>query len=580
MRKYFFYFIGFFLLFTTIVACSNYFGSAMSDIKKNKITSSTVGNLEKAKTKDNKSIESYYQLARIYQYNQDLQNLDKAKEYYHYLISNINDANLKSQYEKLKEKQAVDRNSLERALKNVKDLIDTRTFNSYIKINTLDAYKEFITKYPQSNHITDAKNKAFEKACSINTIDYYKDYILKIPNHKTNEAKDKAYYLAVSINTLDVYKSFLSDFQDHRKDEIHEKAYKITEGLNTIKDYNIYISTFPYSKMNNSAISKRDYIIVSDFKKSISGKSLAIQIAEIDNFIYNNSDNVQIDLLTKYAISILPSINNTSEFQNNYNMLNKAPYKTSTISSLLNEYFSNSVLSVFNVDNDYKSILSGYSYNYANFKPVLEQRIQTYSTILSSYNLSLSTSNQIKKIKLNEEFVLKYFPLKQIVENMSSYNDSKHRENAAQIRALLKNSIYNDCDDWLAIKSFFENSTFSTNCSKCSGTGKIPETKCINCKGRGKLRCTAKFSVNRDRRTDGWGSTTVDAVNKNLQCRGGYIKYENYNVSPVIKIDEICTTCNGTGEVDCPKCEGWGVITECPACEGNGSFTKHYLDYN
>ncbi|MCS6980440.1 MAG: hypothetical protein NZM15_10130, partial [Flavobacteriales bacterium] len=442
MKKQIFNVAGLFLIFSVLTACNKYFSSAMSDIKKNKITSTTVSNLETAKSKRNKKIESYYQLARIYHYKQDLQNLDKAKEYYQYLISNSNDANLKSQYEKLKKKQSVDRYSFESALKNVNDLIDTRIFNLYIKINTLNGYKQFISKYPNSNHIIDAKNKAFEIACSINTLEAYKEYISKFPYHKTDDAKDRAYKLAVSINTLEVYKSFLTDFEGYRKDEIHEKAFKITEGLNTIDDYNFYISTFPDSKMNQNAISNRDYIIVSNFIKSISSKSLVAQFSEIDNFLYNNSDNVQKDILTEYTSSILPNISSLSEFQNTYRVLYKNSYKTSAISNILNDYFGNEVLNVFGVDDSYKNVLSNYSYNYNRFKPILENRIKTYNSILSTYNLPSSIINEIKKSKLNEEFILKYYPLKEIVDNMPKYDDAEHRVNATQIRSLLNTTYY------------------------------------------------------------------------------------------------------------------------------------------
>ncbi|MFZ4401896.1 MAG: hypothetical protein ACOYO1_17840 [Bacteroidales bacterium] len=571
MKKQIFYIIGLFLVFTTMVACNKYFGSAMSDINKNKITSTTVSNLETAKTKGNKKVECYYQLARIYQYNQDLQNLDKAKEYYQYLISNINDANLKSQFEKLKKKQAVDRYTFESSLKTVNDLIDTRTFNTYVKTNTLDAYKEFITKYPNSNHITDAKNKAYDKACSINTLEFYKEYITKFPYHKTNDAKDKAYYVAVSINTLEVYKSFLADFQDYRKDEIHEKAFKITEGLNTIVDYNFYISTFPYSKMNNSAISKRDFIIVSDFKKSITSKTLAEQFTAIDNFLYNKSDNVQKDILTKYASSILPSISNISGFQNTYSILNKVSYKTSAISNILNEYFGNEVLSVFSVEDSYKNILSSYSYNYVSFKPVLEKRIQAYTTILSSYNLPSSTINQIKENKLNEEFVLKYYPLKIIVDNMSSYDDSKHRTNAAQIRSLLNSTIYSSCDDWSSIESFFENAKVSTSCKTCNGSGSVAEKRCQECKGRGEIRCNncVQYSETTPGSWVSSGSTNYFTV----CCTAGKLHHDNPYV------DKVCLVCNGSGKKDCPTCGGSGFVTECPTCKGKGGYDSKYYDY-
>jgi hypothetical protein len=238
---------------------------------------------------------------------------------------------------------------------------------------------------------------------------------------------------------------------------------------------------------------------------------------------------------------------------------------------MLNEYFSNSVMIVFNVNDSYKSILSSYSYNYASFKPVLEQRIQAYTTILSSYNLSTTTINQIKKNKLNEEFILKYYPLKQIVENISSYNDNQHKANAAQIRSLLNTTIYSSCDDWSSIVSFFENAKVSTSCNTCNGTGSVPEKRCQECKGRGEIRCNN--CVTYTETTPGTWVSSGSSRDFTVCCTAGKLTHDN----PYI--NKVCPVCNGSGKKECPKCGGFGVITECPTCKGKGGYDTKYYDY-
>ena len=571
MKTNFIYSTGVLLLMILIVSCNPNFNKAITDIKKNQINSMTVSNLEATKAKNKETVQCYYQLARIYQYNANLQNLDKSKDYYEYLVKHYYDASLKKEFEQLKKNDGADRSSFESALKNVIDLIDTRTFNSYIKINTLESYKEFVTKYPNSNHLTDAKNKAFDKTCIINTLEGYKDFIEKFPYHKTTEAKEKAYSKTVLLNTLEDYKTYLADFQEYRKDDTYLNAFKITEGLNTINDYNFYLNTFPNSSLKSKAIQKRDLIIVSDFIKSISNQSVADQFAKVDNFLYNNPGNVQNDVLTKHAGSILPRISSLTDFQNMYSALKANFYQTEAILSILNDYFGNSVLNVFDINDSYKTIMNSYSNNYASFKPVLENRLQTYSTILSSYNLPSATVAIIKKKQLNEEFVLQYYPLKQIVENRASYDDTQNRANASAVRSLLNNSVFTSCDDWSTIESFFENQKISITCKTCNGSGSVPEKRCMECKGRGEIRCNncVQYSETTPGSWVSSGTTNYFTV----CCTAGKLHHD----SPYV--DKVCILCNGQGRIDCPKCGGTGFISECPTCKGKGGYDEKYYDF-
>lgn len=546
-------------------------GKAMGDIKKNKVSQQTISILEANKVKPKSSVSCYYQLARIYHYNQTLQDLDKAKLCYEYLLINYNRADFSGQYQKLLKKDAVNRGSFESGLKNVNDLIDTRTFNGYVRTNTMEGYKEFITKYPRSNHITDAKEKAFEVACKINTFDGYKDYLAKFPDYKVSSAKDKAFILATTANTIEVYNQYLLDFKEYRKDETHDKIFRIIKERNTIKDYNYFIENYPSSLLRNKAIEERDYIIVVDFSKTLTGLNYIDQLRKIDRFLFDNSTNVKKSLLENKAVNLLPAINTAAEFQSTYQKLNISSYLTDYFRSMLTEYFSEQVINAYGLSATYKNIINSAGSNYDSFKATLQKRVQSYTTILANYQLSADIKNDIRSRKLNEEFVLQYYPLKQKVQNRDKYSDAEHMKNAASIRSLLANGAYNSCDDRASFKSYVESVIISSTCNTCKGSGKVGDTPCRNCKGRGEVHCTN--CIKKSYTTGGgWGSSS-QTHEYSICCTGGRLQHDDpyYN--------EICWKCNGSGKMDCPTCNGWGKINTCPNCNGAGHFTRSYLDF-
>ncbi len=593
-----------------IISCNSYFNKAMKDVKANKITSSTVSNLEIAKTKDKKKIDSFYQLARIYHYNSDFQDLDKAQENYQYLINHFYDNDLTPQYEKLKKKQSVEIYTFKIALGDVNDLIDTRTFNSYIKINTLAAYKEFVSKYPGSNHITDAKNKAFDKAVTINTLDVYKEFTVMFPGHKTTATYDRAFDKACADNTYPVYTDFIGKFPDYKdkaqnnafekagkintyqeyvtylsffpnykKNEIYGSLFELVKKTNTIEAYQKYIVDFPSSQLINDAKAKIDYINVQNFLAMIADKPYSDKLISIDDFIYSNPNNTYNSSLTSKAKESLPKLNNIPDLQATYKQLRKVTYKTNSINDIVNHYFDEKVLKIYNDDNTsvncFIKCMAQDSPNFEEFKNNLQKIITNYNTILSNYKLSQTKIDEIKSLKLNDEFALAAIPL--IYGDYTT--DDAHRKRAKAVRSLLNNTKYTNCSLYDALKKTFDQATHDIPCKTCNGSGKVPEKKCLNCKGRGLVKCTAQYKVDRNKQTGAWGSTTVDAVSKELYCKGGYIKYENYNVSHAIKIDEVCSTCNGSGQTDCPRCNGLGVIDECGTCGGSGHSTVSYLEY-
>ena len=209
---------------------------------------------------------------------------------------------------------------------------------NYVKINTLKGYKEFTTKYPNSNHIHDAKNKAYSKATSINTFAGYKEYLKLFQYHKTNDAKNKVYDLACEANDFNIYKQFLIDFSYHRKREIYQKAFNIVKSKNTIEEYNNYITTFSSSHLISDAKTKRDLIIYNNFISSIKYKSTKEQLIEIDNFVKNNLYFKHHDKLVSYSKKILPTISTEQNFDKKYNDFGKYRYKTSKIKTVVHDY--------------------------------------------------------------------------------------------------------------------------------------------------------------------------------------------------------------------------------------------------
>jgi len=105
-------------------------------------------------------------------------------------------------------------------------------------------------------------------------------------------------------------------------------------------------------------------------------------------------------------------------------------------------------------------------------------------------------------------------------------------------------------------------------CDYCNGSGSLSTSNsCSECKGRGKIRCTNTEHYEWGNWLFGYDEETYDCSGGRLIARDGYDHGELEGT--------VCKVCNGTGEVDCWNCDGYGTITEtntCYSCNGEGTI--------
>jgi len=615
--KHLFFSVSIILFLLFAIACNKYYSKAIKDVTANKITATTITNLETAKTKKSKKIDSYYQLARIYHYNSTYQDIDKAKEHYEYLINNYSKEEFKSQFEKLYKKQSVNKTSFTTSLKDVNDLIDTRTYNSYVKTNTLDGYKEFVAKYPASNHLTDAKDMAYKIATTTNTLEVYKEYIDKFPSYKTTDAKDKAFAKACSDNTYAVYTDFISKFSDYKAkalekaftkatttntyaeyqnylaffpdyktSEIHTKVFTLVKKTNTIEAYEKFITDFPKSTLIADAKSNIDLITVKDFKSYVFDNytSWKDRIVKIDEFYTSNSTNKHIDTV----LSVIPFMTidmlaeGEKKIKSLYSEISPLTFANTKVYDKVIFTFANTILFNYGLDIDNLSDDND-SINFDDCNDVkikMTKRTTLFNSIATNYSKLLypEWTEVLKKNALKEEFYVKLCPYIEIYNDYTSYDDAKNKLNVKNINSLLTTAKYSSIKETCQglVDGIF--GSIRINCTTCSGTGRVTGTKCYNCKGRGEIKCYYSTKLNRAQQSS-WGSTTVDAVDVTITCAAGRLKYDNYDVDPPAHYDEVCPECNGTMYVDCDVCNGYGEIDVCKTCSGSGASYKSYLEY-
>jgi hypothetical protein len=591
------------LTMSFLASCNTYYNAAMKDVKENRITSTTVSNLETSKSSKSKHIESYYQLTRVYHYDNNFQNIDKAKEYYLYLIDNYDNPIFESQYKKMKNNLGVGKNTLEVSLKLVNDLIDTRTFNEYIALNTLKGYKEFIEKYPNSNHFYEAQSKAYYIVLSLNTLDSYKNFLLDFPDYRSNDIKDNAYKKAVELNTIEDYKKFLVyfpkfnensikdkilekitsintmesynqylvDFNNYNKLKVYELAFQIAKESNTISCYERYMKLFPNSNYYFEATKGKDFIIFSDFIKSIEKKSLLDQLVQIDDFVYLNASNFYLTKFVDLTLELLPEISTLSEYQKISQQFLNSKFKTVFMNTTVNNYLEISAIKVYEVQKIIDELSELQADDDINVrKEKYTQGIKTINNLLINVTISEEMTEKLKDAKLEMEFFMEYINLVEIAKNVDKYSANTHIINVKKIKTLLKSTKYVNCEKWSDLVKYFNSLEVNIECDKCNGNGKVPATKCYVCKGRGEVRCDNQVTLTR-KEGDSWSGYTQNSYQ--VYCQGGRLQRDNpyYN--------EICNVCNGSGKKTCEKCNGWGEITECSKCKGEGSIIGKYIDY-
>ncbi|NDF61323.1 MAG: hypothetical protein EB100_09605, partial [Crocinitomicaceae bacterium] len=146
--------------------------------------------------------------------------------------------------------------------------------SNVMKLNTIDAYTDFIKKYPRALQIADVTDRrdvmAYDLAVSQNTEQAYDDFVKNYPNSKQFEEA--------------IYK------RDHL-------AYNIAEIENTGESFDLFISKYPTSDLAVDAISRRDNIFFNQAKKSGSSSDIQSFIDKFPNSIYNEKAVKVLDSL-------------------------------------------------------------------------------------------------------------------------------------------------------------------------------------------------------------------------------------------------------------------------------------------
>lgn len=105
-----------------------------------------------------------------------------------------------------------------------------------------------------------------------------------------------------------------------------------------------------------------------------------------------------------------------------------------------------------------------------------------------------------------------------------------------------------------------------TNCSECSGSGRLP---CRNCGSSGSIHCPDCGGTGRQetkRKCPRCNGSGVYDKERDIQC--GQCAGKGHEI-----VDDKCGQCRGTGDVSCPDCSGSGELT-CGKCEGEGLTHK------
>lgn len=219
--------------------------SALSDIKRNKVTSNTIATLERASQKSGDEAESYYNLARIYHFNTQFANLNQARFYYQKVLSMYQMSSYSGQMKILQKNYGIDENSLRNSIKDVDELICNKAFSDCLKENTLNGYVLFANKYPTSVFVNTAKDKALALQESLNTIAGYADYRNAFPGYRQDEVVQKALNVAKRNNTMDSFREFQRLFPNNNTREIDQLALKAAIAQNKFTTFSEFQSNFP-----------------------------------------------------------------------------------------------------------------------------------------------------------------------------------------------------------------------------------------------------------------------------------------------------------------------------------------------
>jgi outer membrane protein assembly factor BamD (BamD/ComL family) len=145
--------------------------------------------------------------------------------------------------------------------------------------NTIEAYDQFLSKYPASQYTEDTW---YKKAILINTVEGWQDIMRQFPNGKYDSIAathlcQLEFNAAKSINTVEGYESYLKKYPKCENSQMAQGLlmsleFKEAESKNTIEAYNSFLSNYP----TGSYLSKAKVAIEKiDFEKAKGEKSVS-----------------------------------------------------------------------------------------------------------------------------------------------------------------------------------------------------------------------------------------------------------------------------------------------------------------
>ena len=296
-----------------------------------------------------------------------------------------------------------------------------------ITINTIEGYKEFLSKYIGSEFYYEAESKLialeFVKAKEINTILSYKDFLntYSEKNQFTDEAKRNLISLefekANKDNSIEGYKYFLktygdNSFGDQIKNNLISLEFEKANKDNSFEGYKYFLKTYGENSYSDQA---KKNLIDLEYKKTINGNSIDIYRSFLTNY-GDNSYSVQVsNLLIDLEFKTTKSINNLLAYNKFLVNYPNSVYNDSIWN--LKEKCSYNNLMKSNNTNDFINYLEHYPNGLLKNKVMGQFKVKLYTTLQSycseyDFNLMLkyfpnSPETQKIKVKCEETFYKK-----------------------------------------------------------------------------------------------------------------------------------------------------------------------------
>jgi len=172
-----------------------------------------------------------------------------------------------------------------------------------IDINSTNEYQKFLEKYPRSEFSVQARQKIeeiyWQHAEHTNTLDAYRLFLRRYPRSSYVNTAHTAMELiawkeAQALNDRSAFQQYLQNFpkgkhSDGASAKLEKFDFEDALSLNTIPAIESFIKHYPNGKLLEEAKAKRDALY---FNKSTKRASLTLPDIQIDKRVYSTSDVV------------------------------------------------------------------------------------------------------------------------------------------------------------------------------------------------------------------------------------------------------------------------------------------------